>query len=171
MIHKIEIIIYVSISMEQVMNNLDIIRLIYSFGYPNHRIYMKQIVDTFKDEQANREFNMECIIDDWNLYHQSKYYLSSMNILLSDLFNRSQQTILLVQMIKCKCCTRHCHNKPFILNGNIIYKPNRIKYTMYDCNCNCRHISRELFKCYKKNSGLHRLKESVIYRSPTEIYY
>ena len=157
--------------MDQVMNNIYLLRIIYSFGYPEHRLYMKRIVDDFKDEQNTREFNMECIMDDWALYYQSQYYHSGFDMLLSDLFNRQQQKVLLFQMIKCKCCTRHSHNKPILLNDRIIYYPTSIKHTKDECYCHCRHLSRNLWHCYKEHTSLHRLKDSQFYRSPNEIYY
>jgi hypothetical protein len=41
-------------TMEQVMNNRDLVRHIYSFGYAKHRIYMKCIVNYFKFNKAIR---------------------------------------------------------------------------------------------------------------------
>jgi hypothetical protein len=158
--------------MEQVMNNVDLIRLIYSFGYPKHRQYMKCIVNQFACEEDVRRFNMECIMDDWVLYFESQYYPSAIDMFLSDLFNSQQQKALLRQMIKCKCCTRHSHNKPILLNDRIIYYPTTIKHKRDPyCNCNCRSLSRSLWFCYKNHMSLNRLKDSQFYRSPNEIYY
>lgn len=40
--------------MEQVMNNHDLVRHIYSFGYAKHRTYMKCIINYFKFNKAIR---------------------------------------------------------------------------------------------------------------------
>ena len=158
--------------MNQVMNNVDLLRLIFSFGYSNHRQYMREIVNEFKSDDDNRKFNMECIMDDWTLYVESQYYHSGINMFLADLFNNQQQKSLLTQMIKCKCCTRHAHNKPIMLNDRFIYYETSIKYTKDPhCDCHCRHLSRNLWFCYKNHMSLNRLFNSHFYRSPNEIYY
>ena len=158
-------------SMNEVMNNNDVCRLIYSFGYPKHRIYMKSIVNYFKKKQKSITFNMDCIYDDWSLYID-RYYHSGFNIFLCDIFNQEQQKILLIQFINCKCCTRHSNSKPIILNNVITYTPTTQKYYKDPyCKCTCRHISRKLWICCKNYIPLYRLKGSPYYRSIVEINY
>ena len=159
-------------SASQVWNTDDLVRLIFSFGDPLHRVWTRHIGDVFKDENDIRTFNMDCIEDDYALYVDNNMYHAGFDMLLSDLFSRKQLKCLLIQMIRCRCCTRHSNSKPKIINKVIEYEPDETKYYNHrDCNCRCRHMARHMWHTIHEIPSRHRLKYNEFYRSPNEIYY
>jgi hypothetical protein len=125
--------------MNYIMNE-DIMRHIYSFGYPEHRVYMKQLS---KDIHINGNINpigwpenrlkgeALCVFLRRKTYEE-----------LIDLYKTYKQ---------CRCCTRHCYYKPNLvtMNENVKLEPN--PYYSYEnlnelCPCKCRHNLRLVYR-------------------------
>lgn len=117
--------------------NEDIIRHIYSFGYPEHRMYMKQLckdihingnINPIGWPQNRRNGEALCVFLRRKTYEE-----------LIDLYKTYKQ---------CQCCTRHCYYKPNLVNEHVKLEPN--PYYSYVnlndvCNCKCRHNLRIVY--------------------------
>jgi hypothetical protein len=136
--------------MEQVFENADIMRYIYSFGYVGHRTYMKQLsyeLDTRLDSFDNLDPIgwMENRIRGESLcefLHREKTYDE-----LVDLYHMYKN---------CHCCTRHCHYKPnfYEMDENTKPEPNphyttapngKSKRKYHGCLCKCRVNIRHVY--------------------------
>lgn len=125
--------------MEKLFENNDIMRLIYSFGYSEHRHYMKEMSKSIVCEDYDPIGWPEKRVNNESLctFLKRKSWIE-----LIDLYNRYN---------KCHCCTRHSYFKPKLfemrLNPKIIPNP---YYTTYDksTECACRHRSRLVFIVY-----------------------
>lgn len=156
--------------MEQVMNNEDLLRIIYSFGYPKHREYIKEIVSTFHYKHSKRNNIMTCLKYDWNLYASNNPHYSTMDSFMSDLLSEKEQEYILRQMIQCRCCTRHSHNKPIMVDKTFYYKQsNKRYYNDVDCKCSCRNLSRQLWHSLTGRVCRHRYKDITIFMTPRYI--
>jgi len=156
--------------MEQVKKNDDLIRLIYSFGYPEHRTYMNEIVSHFDENNFKIENNIKCIRRDYNIYCGLTEYPSSLDMFITDLFSKEEQHILLKQMLSCRCCSRHSHSKPHNL---IIYCCDVVEETSTDvhCHCSCRHLSRCFMESILYHRCLNRYKQNPVFISPSNIMF
>lgn len=156
--------------MEQVMNNIDLVRHIYSFGYSKHREYMSEILSAFRHKTFKRKHNIRCLNYDWQLYTSHTEYYSPFDMFISDILSRQQQKEVLKQLIQCRCCTRHSHNKPVVIDKTFYYKESSKRYyNDTDCKCPCRSISRNLWHSLTNHICLHRYKDSPIYMTPHNI--
>lgn len=138
--------------MEQIMENEDIKRVIYSFGYPEHRCYMKEIstrlntnlesikaiIDACEDEQDDQDDN-------------------SMSYYIKCRFKKDQMIQMYHQTRRCYCCTRHANYKPDLFRGdlNSNKSPNDPQEHSYneECYCYCRHMCRYVYRVYKNKFG------------------
>lgn len=133
--------------MEQLFENKDIMRLIYSFGYPEHRIYMKKLC-----------YKLDTVLSNLYITHWPKKRIC--NEPLSTFLARERTRYELIFMYKaykkCQCCTRHCYYKPNLttknentkLNPNPYYSnvPNGMSKTkFYGCKCLCRLYIRHVY--------------------------
>jgi len=154
--------------MEQM--NSDLKRLIYSFGYPEHRVYMKEIVEYFKHQAFKREHNLKCIRRDFQVnIHVSPCPLRQ---LLPELFNITQHEILLNQMIDCRCCTNHSHSKP-VRGGDGYYTSEAPKTQKEDCSCGCRNMARILlYSMINQECAPHGYEiQNALFICPTQALY
>lgn len=124
---------------KQVFENVDLVRKIYSFGSPEHRILMSLISNSLyyprckrKDKRVGRNLlspvpNLVKHHRDWNLYVDFFVYK------------------------RCMCCSRHSHQKPsiYLEEGTIVFDwgnetvvPESIDRN--DCDCVCRHKCRRI---------------------------
>lgn len=155
--------------MEQVMNNEDLIRIIYSFGYPKHRENMKEIVSSLHYKNLKRNNIMDCLKHDYELYTKHNPY-SSMDRFVPDLLSKKEQQEVLCQLIQCRCCTRHSHNKPIMVDKTFYYKPSSKRYyNDVECKCSCRHLSRTLWHSLAHRACRHRYKDITIFMTPRYI--
>lgn len=156
--------------MEKVWQNTDLLRLIYSFGYPEHRKHMKHIVQYFRKKVKKIKFNLRCLRRDFALYNASHNYISSLDRMLPELLTQTEQYILLHQMIDCRCCSRHSHGKPvrsrLWLNENSSYG----HHDNIDCECWCRHMSRILNHSIQHYETTLTCRKDPQYITPYELY-
>ena len=123
--------------MEQL--NEDIIRYIYSFGYPQHRTYMNQI---------SKDINIKLKeIKGWpknRVNHES----------LCEYVYRTHNETEIIELYRnyksCHCCTRHSFYKPKLFSKEENHKvyPNIHYSHNYECRCNCRHITRQIYNSF-----------------------
>lgn len=53
---------------------------------------------------------------------------------------------LIEKLNECKCCSRHQKNRPSFINGINVSEPGAFSMLSYECDCECRHISRFLYR-------------------------
>lgn len=119
--------------------NEDIIRYIFSFGYPQHRTYMKELckdINTHLKEIKGWRKN--------RVNHES----------LCEYIYRTHNEREIIEVYKnyksCCCCTRHSFYKPNLFRKEENHKvyPN-IHYSVNNvCVCNCRHITRQIYNSF-----------------------
>lgn len=128
--------------MESFMEHEDIKRHIYSFGYPKHRIYMKEIckrINTPYDfiYQLNREWDGYDALSMTQYLHTRYSYIEL------------KQLYLITK--RCNCCTRHSYYKPNLCAIQLNAKTNpNPHYSIYSttCVCHCRSLSRHIYYAY-----------------------
>ena len=158
--------------MDKVLGNEDIMRHIYSFGYPEHRFYMKCIQFHMKDKKYNITNNMHYILDDWSFYVDSQIYGAIYDLFLHKLLNKKNQKKLIKQLGTCYCCNRHCQNRPRVVFDEIIYHDDGKKYQKdEECQCMCRQMSRDLLHIYDFENYYHDLSDSEFYLTPTNLRF
>jgi hypothetical protein len=142
--------------MDKVFKNMDLVRLIYSFGYPEHRMHMKGITSCFKQKDEIIQFNLSCLQEDWIIYHEI-YPDGSMDRMISSLFVEEEQYNLLHQLIDCRCCTRHSYGKPI---RSMLWASDYVPARDESCLCCCRHMSRVLLHSiyHNNNRGTCRIR-------------
>jgi len=127
--------------MDKLFQNEDIMRYIFSFGYPQHRNYMNQVC---KDINTN----LKCI-KDWpknRVNHES----------LCDFIYRTHNDKEIIELYniykRCHCCTRHSSYKPNIISkqeNNKTYPNHHYNDNQkHECLCNCRHITRQIYASF-----------------------
>ena len=124
---------------KEVFDNQDLVRLIYSFGFPEHRLHTKKVCNRL-------------------LYH---HYCRTDKPLAKDLLSpvpnlmkHHREWKLYVEFFvykRCMCCSRHSHRKPsiYLEEGTIVFDwgnetvvPEAIDRN--DCDCVCRHKCRRI---------------------------
>lgn len=136
--------------MEKLFLNEDIKRLIFSFGYPKHRKYMKEIIFHFRKEKYKVKKQIEYLELDYMLYNDI-YYEYPDNFIY-DVLNRDLQIKLLKQFMKCYCCNRHIQNRPYYKGNILYYSHNNLFYEDETCDCKCRYYSRLLYNSIQYNN-------------------
>jgi len=121
---------------KQVFESPDLLRLIYSFGTPEHRKFT-QTLNTLLSSQAT-------LFDDYFQENREIYY----NIFdcLSEHSIHELETLLLT-FKRCFCCTKHNRNKPIFTNGMVVIpEPSVFETHPTDCPCPCRSLSRTFIR-------------------------
>lgn len=154
--------------MEQVWENMDLRRLIYSFGYPQHRNHMNHIARYFRQKKRNTQFNIRCLRRDFALYNSDHHYISSLDQMLPDLLTFEEQYYLLNQMMDCRCCTRHSYGKP--VRSMLWIEENMGRGDNVECSCWCRHMSRILNYSIHHYTPTLTCRENPQYITPHEMY-
>ena len=110
---------------ETVLGNPDLLRLIYGFGDATHRARMKEVFD----EEGS------------NLSPVPKDYLPEFQ----------ERFKLFYKLVRCRCCSRHSHRKPWMkVREGILwcYKDYGARVpedkNLHDCRCACRRQARQL---------------------------
>lgn len=129
--------------MESLMEHEDIKRYIYSFGYPEHRIYMKAIC-----QQINTPYDFIS-----QLYREWDGYVAlSMTQYLHTRYSSCELHHLYLITKRCNCCTRHSYYKPNLsaIQQNTKTNPNPHYSIIYSttCSCHCRSLSRQIYNAY-----------------------
>lgn len=126
----------------------DILRDVYSFGYPNHRVYMKEIC---QEIELNHETIHKYLSYAWEQNGELELYDgNSMSDYIKRQFHRHEIMHMFRYYKKCRCCTRHSHYKPDITRQQRNPKPDHNPHYTHDttCLCSCRHMSRHLYSAY-----------------------
>jgi len=119
----------------------DVVRHIMSYGYKEHKEYMKEICVKL-DRSTILNKNFEIIENEFQNTH------SDFTQLLMDV-DKNILVKLFKQCTRCNCCTRHCHKRPKYLKGTI--SKDILTYTEnYNdgCICKCRQLSRFICEAY-----------------------
>jgi hypothetical protein len=128
-----------------VFDTQDLVRLIYSFGYPEHRVLTQYIAQEIRE-------------DVHEITYERLYWIESMtpdrregDISLTRFLEEVPMDLLklLNGYKRCYCCQRHNKNKPIIHEGQIhTFKGVVTERNAYpcDCGCPCRHYSRYFMK-------------------------
>jgi len=122
---------------KQVFESPDLIRLIYSFGDPSHRIFTAQLKVHLRPRpdlfaQGYQERSQQ------ELYEYTLY---------DHLFTYTDQEIqqYIKEYTRCFCCSRHSHLKP-----RWIYRASPPKYVFENietkCDCCCRSLTRAFIR-------------------------
>jgi hypothetical protein len=109
---------------KQVFENMDLVRKIYGYD-PVHRMKLKEVLDEEGDNLS--PLSKECLLD-----FQERFRL-------------------FYKLVRCRCCSRHSHRKPWmkIHNDTLVcyntYGP-RVPEDkdLHDCRCSCRHLARQI---------------------------
>ena len=113
-----------------VFANEDLKRHIFSFGYPEHIEFTKSLTEILTIdckpfiERFNEDRGDRCI----RQYLQEEY-------------TPNELVLWINYFARCRCCTRHCHDKPFVCKNQIIYTPEG-DVTDRECKCHCRCLAR-----------------------------
>lgn len=120
---------------KQVFDSPDLLRLIYSFGTPEHRTFTQTLKDELQIKAINMHKypDMQCCLDDYSICDLIDY---------------------LTTYKRCFCCTRHNDHKPIFSSGFVVIpKPSVFEsHASDDCPCPCRSLSRHIIKnlCYRR---------------------
>lgn len=129
--------------MESLMEHEDIQRYIYSFGYPEHRLYMKAICQQINTpSQCIYELQIELQMECEDVSHIQYLHTKYTSCKLAELFRITK---------RCNCCTRHSYYKPNLCPVEINAKTNPNPHYSIDsntCVCDCRSLSRDLYYAY-----------------------
>lgn len=144
--------------MEFVLNNIDLIRLIYSFGDVSHRENTKKIT---KEVLFYTKEKWTPIIEDIDRkevkYWRDQTIYNTFQDYCSSSFTKKKCMEIIKICSRCKCCDKHNVKKPYIID-NIAKYNSEIEsheiYTIFECNCECycRHLSRNAYRGLIKNN-------------------
>lgn len=120
---------------------IDIVRIINSYGYIGHKIYMKELCKQINITK-NFRYNCHILFEDHVNHNQTPHYYTTPIPEYNTLALSEQVKIkLLKQANRCFCCNRHCNKRPNLLNINESYYE---AFYESNCGCNCRHIARSM---------------------------
>ena len=121
---------------KQVFNNIDLVRIIYSFGDPSHRDFtfnLKWDLKPWPDLFLERYMDRRLEIGHYN-YSVDEYVYE---------YSNHQIMRLLRQYRRCYCCQRHNTDKLIIYNKyKFIPPPMVFESRPSNCRCKCRKLSR-----------------------------
>jgi len=140
----------------------DLLRHIYGYG-PEHRDQIWHVNRQYKDVLLSK------VLLSYPYCREDERKIEYMTM--------KETLALFFQLRRCKCCTRHCHNKPNILFG---YHPgccdedvwlvldNRTVFVpecknLGDCDCDCRHLMRILSLLICKRSVMKTVKYETVH--------
>lgn len=123
-----------------VFDSADLVRLIYSFGDPEHRRLTKIISN--KIQTDTREFTDNFIIRRSKVSEKDR-----MMFTFYDYMEELPKSILVDRLKiykRCYCCQRHNHRKPIIHEGQLVVFKGVVTESnpAEMCMCECRHHSR-----------------------------
>jgi hypothetical protein len=140
----------------KVFQNMDLIRLIYGYGDPEHRNSMDYI------HQRTKEVLLTHV--------PATYPYTRGEVPLKDTLTE------FFLLRRCRCCSRHSHSKPNIYFGYthgcrddevwlvIDYRTVIVPECkdLGDCNCDCRHKMRKLSEFIERQSHMNTIKYESI---------
>ena len=115
----------------------DVATLICSFGYPEYKEHMKKIRHQLTQQFTLLEYNMYLMYDDY--YRFIRDYDSSLLEYLATAIEDKVLENLFIQCTKCKCCSKHCHNRPMNYYTDEVSIGENFDT---ECQCTCRQLSR-----------------------------
>ena len=127
----------------RVFSTLDLVRLIYSFGEPKHRLFTNDLKWDLKP------WPQICIFR----YVERKLTTGHVDYSIQEFLNEYSSEKLewmLSTYKRCYCCARHNHNKPMLIRG-IETLPAQCVFESHpeECDCSCRQLSRKCIKALK----------------------
>lgn len=127
------------------MENEDLKRYIYSFGYPSHRVFMRQICN-----ELNTTLTEPTEILGWP---EESNDGESLCCFVNRTYTKQQIVELFNAYRWCYCCTRHSYYKPTLFSAekNDKLDPNPHYTYQEECQCNCRNTCRHLYVGYWHN--------------------
>lgn len=114
-----------------VFANEDLKRHIFSFGYPEHIEFTKSLTDILKVD--SRRF--------YDRYYEDRDDRCIHDYLVDE-FTPNELIDWMNYFARCRCCTRHSHDKPRATNQGIVYTHRATTYYDCDCPCPCRSLGR-----------------------------
>ena len=110
----------------KVFANEDLKRHIFSFGYPDHRVLMRDVSRELQVDMSTFPYSESItgLVESFPITEQLKWF---------DYLNR------------CRCCSRHSHYKPYLDGRGGIYPVNMGRIpegNVVECNCPCRSFAR-----------------------------
>ena len=139
--------------MERIFNNIDLVRLIYSFGDVSHRENMKKIT---KEVLFYTKEKWAHIIEDIERkevkYWRDQAIYNTFQDYCSSSFTKKKCMEIIKICSRCKCCDKHNVKKPYIIDNIVKYNPDDELYTIFECNCPCicRQLSRNAYRALIK---------------------
>jgi len=141
----------------KVFQNEDLIREIYSYGDPDHRVHLWYILQHSKDVILT--------------HVPATYPYSSGDAYLKD------GLMEFFRLRRCKCCSRHSHNKPNIFFGYtngcldedvwLVFDHTRSMVPeckdLGDCDCDCRHQMRSMSNWICHRTHMKTLKYETLF--------
>ena len=125
---------------------LDVIRHIYSFGDPDHRIQLRKVHAELKGVLLSTVHKRY----PYRRADEERYYGATTSTMLREFYRYN----------RCRCCSRHSHNKPIVglTQTHIIL---RQPYAwvpeckdLIDCRCKCRYYCRVYVDMLRKRTHL-----------------
>ena len=142
----------------------DVITLIYSFGYPEHREYMNKIGNQLR----LFKYNINLLYENYlKLYRMD--YLHSVQEFLTYAVDDEVLEDLFKQCTRCYCCSKHCHNRPNNYYTNEVSIGENFN-TDEICHCKCRSLSRMIKRSIPKTyygSETDYIKHTIVCRRRT----
>jgi hypothetical protein len=149
--------------MNKLLENEDIKRHIFSFGTIEHRQWMRRLCLGYdKSNPAIHYLGPELLSPIPRLFLEMPHRedddeKQDLDVSL-DGYTLLETLIWFYKFRRCQCCSRHSHRKHniFIRDGFLVYTKGdsgpRIPEdkNMGDCDCDCRHNMRYLFRCIKR---------------------
>jgi hypothetical protein len=121
----------------KVFANEDLKRHIFSFGYPEHAEFTKSLKEVLKVDS----------LQFYHRYYEDRYDRCIYDYLMDE-FTSKEIVEWTNYFARCRCCTRHSHDKPYIRNGVVIYTP-KIQSNVHKCECPCRSLGRNCARVYE----------------------
>jgi len=122
-------------SAKRVFESSDLVRQIYSFGDPSHRIFtnhlrfdLRAYPELFQEKYTERCLHSVCSYTIHDYLHEYS--------------GRKIQGYLQTYK-RCFCCARHSIDKPTWIKGKMVYPPQSVFENQdSECECCCRSLSR-----------------------------
>ena len=118
---------------KQVFESHDLLRLIYSFGSPEHRMFTRRLKSELQSQA--RQFD-DYFQDNRDIYPDitTCFYKHS----------KRELELYLTSFKRCFCCHRHSKNMPNLSNKKIVITgPSVFDNSTTYCDCPCRSLSRD----------------------------
>lgn len=144
---------------KQVFASEDLKRHIFSFGYPEHREFMKSL---------KKILHVDC--KPFMRRYARNHNWRVMNQYILHEYTETEILRYIHYYNRCRCCTRHSHFKPILKNvdGMIhIYEndnniPGHVMIRDHSCQCHCRYLMRQMTDAYSdiKKFRVKKINES-----------